>query len=255
MRKKIIAGNWKMHKTIAEAIAFLHGVQEPIRDRSDIDIWIAPPFTAIHASAMFVKQHGLKIRIGGQTMHEAVQGAFTGEVSGAMLKEAGASFCILGHSERRHLFHETDAAIHAKIARAFETEITPLLCIGEKEHEREQGDYMNLLEMQLASALADRKTNDLKNLVVAYEPVWAIGTGKTATSDIAQETHWQIRDFIAKRWGRELAQSLRILYGGSVKPDNIGELLDQPDIDGALIGGAALDAKTFVSILNNVAKA
>lgn len=243
-----------MHKTIAEAGVFLRGIQGHVPSRPGMEIWIAPPFTALHACMAFVKQHDLRVVIGGQTMHEAAQGAFTGEISGMMLRETGASFCILGHSERRALFHETDGIINAKVRRALETELTPLLCIGEKEAERESGDYMNLLELQLASGLAGIETAHLKRLVIAYEPVWAIGTGRTATPEVAQETHKKIRGFIARRWGESIAGSLPILYGGSVKPDNIAELLDQPDIDGALIGGAALEVRTFVAILNNVEK-
>ncbi len=255
MRKKIIAGNWKMHKTIAEALDFFQKIQVQLPKQLSTEIWIAPPFTALHACAVFVKQHGLQVGIGGQTMHEAVQGAFTGEVSGEMLKEAGAMFCILGHSERRTIFHETDGCINAKVRRALEVGLVPLLCIGEKEAEREKGDYMNLLELQLAAGLAGVETAHLKRLVIAYEPVWAIGTGKTATPQLAQETHRRIRSFIAKRWGESIAGSLPLLYGGSVKPENIAELLGQPDIDGALIGGAALEVKTFVTILNTIAKA
>lgn len=254
MRRKIIAGNWKMHKTIAEAVAFIEVLGKNFPRQIDIEAWIAPPFTALEASASLVKELGLHIPIGGQNMHEAAHGAFTGEISGTMLKEVGCSFCILGHSERRHLFYETDQLINAKVRRALEIGLTPILCIGEKEQERERGEYMGVMELQLAAGLAGIETSLLQRVVIAYEPVWAIGTGKTATPEIAQETHRRIRLFLAKRWGESMGKQLSILYGGSVKKENIEALLGQPDIDGALIGGASLEAEQFIEIIKKVAK-
>lgn len=243
-----------MHKTIAEAVAFFHALKSEFPREKGAEVWIAPPFTTIQACAALTKELGLHVAIGGQNMHEAVNGAFTGEISGTMLKEAGASFCILGHSERREFFHETDQKINAKIRRALEAGLTPILCVGEKEAQRMSGDYMGVIEIQLAAGLAGVDTNQLKRLVIAYEPVWAIGTGKTATPEIAQETHRRMREFIAKRWGESIAGLLPILYGGSVKSDNIALLLSEPDIDGALIGGASLEAKHFLEIINKAPK-
>ncbi len=255
MRKKIIAANWKMHKTIAETVDFLHRMKGHLPQASNFEAWVAPPFTSLHAAAETVKKENLPILIGGQNMHEASQGAFTGEISSAMLKDAGANFCIVGHSERRHLFHETDEQIAAKVRKGLEAGLTILLCVGEHEAERDSGEYMNLIELQLASGLAGVATSHFKKLVIAYEPVWAIGTGKTATPEIAQETQRKIREFLGKRWGESLANTLSILYGGSVNSANAAELASQPDIDGVLIGGASLEAKTFLEILNKVVKA
>lgn len=250
MRKKIIAANWKMHKTVAQTTAFLQEFQAT--KPSPYEIWVAPPFTSLFAAAEFIKSHKMTLRLGGQNMHESAQGAFTGEVSGAMLKEAGATFCIIGHSERRSLFHETDDRIHAKVKRALEVGLTPLLCIGEQEAARDSGEYMEHLELQLASALEGLDPSHLKHLCLAYEPVWAIGTGRAATPQIAQETQLAIRTFISKKWGAPLAAALPILYGGSVNVENASSLLAQPDIDGALIGGASLEAKSFLDLLRRV---
>ncbi len=243
-----------MHKTIAESIAFFQTLKSELSGQTTVQIWVAPPFTAISACATAVKELGLPVSIGGQNMHEATHGAFTGEISGGMLKEAGSSFCIIGHSERREIFHETDQKTGSKVRRALESGLTPILCVGEKEAQRESGEYMGVIELQLAAGLTGVETSQLKRLVIAYEPVWAIGTGKTATAEIAQETHRQIRQFIAKRWGDSIAIQLPILYGGSVKSDNIVTLFEGPDIDGALIGGASLEAKSFAEIINKVTK-
>jgi len=243
-----------MHKTIAEATVFFHTLKEEFPKKSEALVWIAPPFTAIHSCATLVKELGLSIAIGGQTMHQATQGAFTGEISGAMLQEAGASFCLLGHSERRELFHETDATVNAKVRRALELNLIPVLCIGEKDSQRANGEYMHVVEQQLAAGLTGVESRFFKHLVIAYEPIWAIGTGNIATPEIAQEMHQGIRSFVAKRWGNSIAKQLPIIYGGSVKSDHIDALLKQPDIDGVLIGGAALDPKHFAEIINKASK-
>lgn len=241
-RKTIIAGNWKMHKTIRETIDFLEELLPKVK-KSTCEVRIAPPFTALSVAANAIK--GSHVQIGAQNMSEAEEGAFTGEVSSRMLKDAGAQFVILGHSERRALFGETDELIHAKLQRAFQEGLPPILCIGETEQQRESNQSVQVLTTQIDKCLKEFSREQLETLVIAYEPVWAIGTGKTATPEMAQETHQAIRAHIAKIWGGDFADQLSLLYGGSVKPDNIDALLNQPDIDGALIGGASLDAATF----------
>jgi triosephosphate isomerase len=233
MRKKIIAANWKMHKTVEQTTDFL---RELASHDFPGEAWVAPPFTSLHIAAEFVRSRGIKIQIGGQNMHEASHGAFTGEISGSMLKEAGATFCIIGHSERRNLFHESDHQINAKLRSAFAAGLTPIFCIGEHEAARDSGEFMEQIELQIS----------------AYEPVWAIGTGKAATPQIAQETHRRIRSYIAKRWGDSIADTLPLLYGGSANEANAGHLLSESDIDGLLIGGASLEVKTFLAILSQV---
>jgi triosephosphate isomerase len=246
MRKKIIAANWKMHKTVHETEKFL---RELMSSDMPHEAWIAPPFTSLHAAAQIVSNAKVKIHLGGQNMHAAAQGAFTGEISGSMLKEAGASFCIIGHSERRNLFHENDAEINAKLKSAFHVGLTPIFCVGESAAARDSGDFMDPIELQLSSGLLGIESPHFKNLVLAYEPIWAIGTGKAATPQLAQETHNKIRGYIAAKWGGDIAKSLPILYGGSVNVANAKQLLSEPDIDGLLIGGAALEVQSYLSIL------
>ncbi len=241
-RKTIIAGNWKMHKTLGETTSFIKALI-PHAKKAGCEIRIAPPFTAISTAAAAAK--GIPILIGGQDMCEAEEGAFTGAISARMLLDAGAQFVLLGHSERRQLFGETDEKIHLKMKRAVLEAIPPVLCIGETEAEKDAGETAKVLIRQLDIALNTFSAGELKTLVVAYEPVWAIGTGKTATPEMAQEAHRTIRTHIDSKWGEDFAQNLSILYGGSVKPDNIGSLLNQPDVDGALIGGASLDVEAF----------
>lgn len=243
----LIAGNWKMYKTILETKEFFSTFLPQVKG-IHANIFIAPPFTSIAAASALVKE--TKIRIGGQTMSQAEEGAFTGEISAKMLKDAGASFVILGHSERRQHFHETNQTIHLKLKRAISDHLTPILCVGETEKEREEGRSHTVILKQLEECLLGFSPEQLKDLVVAYEPIWAIGTGKTATPEIAQEVHGQIRQHIEKKWGIKLAEHLPILYGGSVKVDNIGSLLKAPDIDGALIGGASLDPNQFAKIIS-----
>jgi len=241
-RPTIIAGNWKMHKTVGEAIDFIEELI-PHTEETDCEILIAVPFTAIHASSSVAGDS--KIAIGAQNMSDQDEGAFTGEISAKMLKEVGTSFVILGHSERRAHFAETDEHIYHKLRRAILEGLPAILCVGESEADREVGKSMDTLKKQLDGALKDLKPKQLQSVVIAYEPVWAIGTGKTATPEIAQETHAQIRKYLAERVGKNWASRVCILYGGSVKPSNIDNLLNQPDIDGALIGGASLDVKAF----------
>ena len=240
-----IAANWKMHKTIGETKEFIAALIPQIQG-AKAHVLIAPPFTAIAAAAASVK--GTAIRIGAQNINEAHEGAFTGEISGKMVKDAGASFVILGHSERRQLFGEGNGLIHRKMKRAIEEGLTPLLCVGETEEQREKGHTERVLKEQLEGCLKDIPAH----FALAYEPVWAIGTGKTATAEMAQEAHGYIRTVLHHLIGKENAQATPILYGGSVKPDNASLLLSQKDINGALIGGAALKVESFVHIIKSV---
>ena len=243
----LIVGNWKMYKTILETKEFFSVFLPQVRGLN-APIFIAPPFTSIATAANLVKE--TKIRIGGQSMSQAEEGAFTGEISGKMLKDAGASFVILGHSERRQHFHETNFLIQQKLKRAITDKIIPILCVGETDKEREEGRSHSVIIKQLEECLQGFSQDQLKDLIIAYEPVWAIGTGKTATPEIAQEVHQSIRQHIGKKWGINLAKDLPILYGGSVKVDNSVSLLKAPDIDGALIGGASLDPNQFAKIIS-----
>ncbi len=231
-----------MHKMSAESEQFIQTLVPKIAG-ADCKILIAPPFTSIAPCVSAAK--GSNVQIGAQNMSDSDEGAFTGEVSCRMLKDIGASFVILGHSERRSHFGETDTHIHHKIKRAVLESIPAILCIGESEQERESGHSEDVLKRQLDGALEGLSKEQLQDLTIAYEPVWAIGTGKSATPDIAQSTHKAIRTHIAAHFGDDFAQSLPILYGGSVKPNNIESLLMEPDIDGALIGGASLDVDAF----------
>lgn len=246
-KNPLIAGNWKMYKTILETEEFFSAFI-PLVKESTAKIFIAPPFTSIAAASHAVK--GSKIRIGGQNMSPVEEGAYTGEISARMLKDAGASFVILGHSERRQHFHETGALIHHKLKRAFHDHLIPILCIGESEKERDEGRSLEVLVKQIEEALTSFTADELKNLIVAYEPVWAIGTGKTATPEIAQVTHLHIRKYFTQKWGIKLAQDLPILYGGSVKTDNCAELMKAPDINGVLVGGASLDPNNFAKLIS-----
>ncbi len=245
-RPTIIAGNWKMHKTIREATRFIEVLRLKMA-KSTSKVLIAPPFTAITGCVEAAKGSG--ILIGAQNMSDSDEGAFTGEISARMLKDAGATFVILGHSERRSHFGETNEHIHHKLKRAVKEEIPAIVCIGESEKERESGRSHAVLEKQIDGCLGLLSSEELENLILAYEPVWAIGTGKTATPQIAQDTHKAIRTYLTKRWDDDFANSVSILYGGSVKPENITSLINQPDIDGALIGGASLDVEAFTQMV------
>lgn len=245
-RPTIIAGNWKMHKTIKETVEFIQTLALKV-SKPPRQILIAPPFTAISHATMAAK--GASIMIGGQNMSDADEGAFTGEISLRMLKEAGAEFVILGHSERRHYFGESDEHINHKVRKALMEKFLAILCIGERQSERGKGHSMEVLKRQLDKGLQGIAASYLDNLMIAYEPVWAIGTGKTATPELAQETHMAIRRHLADAFGDSFAEKVPILYGGSVKPDNINNMIKQPDIDGALIGGASLDVKSFTQMV------
>jgi triosephosphate isomerase (TIM) len=248
MRRPVIAGNWKMYKTQADARAYFSALAPLVRNTVHCDIIIAPPFTAIPASVEAVK--GTPISIAAQDMHGEPEGAFTGEVSSAMLVEAGCQAVIIGHSERRQFFGETDERANAKIKAALEAGLTPILCVGELLAEREGGKTEEVLERQFRGGLAALTGAQFSRIILAYEPVWAIGTGRTATPEMAAEAHRFLRQQAAASFTPERAAGLRILYGGSVKPDNIKGLMAQVEIDGALVGGASLNAEAFASIVN-----
>jgi triosephosphate isomerase len=250
MRKPIVAGNWKMNTTLSEAVALAENIvrQLNIARLDKADVILAPPFTHLYRiSEIIANKH--KLHLGGQNCHQEASGAYPGEVSASMLRSLGASYVILGHSERRQYFGEDDVLIAQKVRAALENNLRPIYCLGEKLEERESGQHFSVVSRQLQTALFDLEEADFRRLVLAYEPVWAIGTGKTASPAQAQEVHAFLRELIAKRYGAATAENTSILYGGSCKPDNAAELFDQPDIDGGLIGGASLKAEDFLAIV------
>jgi triosephosphate isomerase len=246
MRRPFIAGNWKMHKTSGEAAALAREVAAAGRERKDVDLAVAPPFTSLAAVREALK--GSAVGLAAQNMHWEEKGAFTGEVSPSMLKDAGCTHVILGHSERRQLFGENDEGVNRKTLAAFKHGLVPIVCVGETEDERDRSVTFVVVDRQIAKALKNVAATQLSGLIIAYEPLWAIGTGRTATPAQAQEVHQAIRARLAELFGREPAAGVRILYGGSVKPDNIDDLMAEPDIDGALVGGASLEAASFKRI-------
>jgi len=247
-RTPLIAGNWKMYKTTSEAVDTAQRLVELVADSADVDIMIAPVFTALDPVSRVVRNS--RVALGAQNLYWQKEGAYTGEISADMLVSAGCQYVIIGHSERRQYFGETDEAVNKKISAAITANLIPVFCIGETESERESGNTFSVLDKQVKDGLKSKVVEDLGSLAIAYEPVWAIGTGKTATSDQAQEAHKYIRSLIEGLFGTALAESVRILYGGSVKPANVAELMAMPDIDGALVGGASLDAESFSKIVN-----
>jgi triosephosphate isomerase (TIM) len=246
-RVPLIAGNWKMNKTVAEAEEFIAGLLPQVSSVQGVDIGLCPPFTALQA--MVDSARGSRVEVYAQNMHHADSGAFTGEVAPPMLVELGVHGVILGHSERRQLFGETDRALQLKVPAALAAGLKPILCVGETEDEREAGDTERKLRHQVQEGLARVDVSQLGDVVIAYEPIWAIGTGRVATPEQAQEAIAFIRALVADR-SREQAELTRVLYGGSVKDDNCPVLLALPDVDGALVGGASLDAATFAAIVN-----
>ena len=252
MRKIVIAGNWKMNKTNEEAIQLVTTLNEELKqfpEAKELEIIVSPPYTAI-SSVLDLTQSSL-IKISAQNLFWEDSGAFTGEVSAPMLKSAGAEYVIIGHSERRQIFNENDETINKKIKAALNHNLIPILCIGETLEEREADKVQEILISQLSTDLAGFSKEELKKLIVAYEPIWAIGTGKTATPNEAEEAHVIVRKTLAGKFDQEFADTIRILYGGSVKSKNSKELLSQPNIDGALIGGASLKAEDFIGIIKN----
>jgi triosephosphate isomerase len=246
-RRPLIAGNWKMHTTVQEARQLASAVVQAAAKVSGRDVMIAPPYTALAAVGTVLA--GTGVLLGGQNVHWEAQGAFTGEISAAMLKDVGCGMVIVGHSERRHVFGETDFMINRRISGALQSSLIPVLCIGETLTQRMADQAFKVLEDQVRTGLAGLDVTDGVNLVVAYEPVWAIGTGKTATEAQAQEAHSFIRNLLADIYEKNIAAGIRILYGGSVKPENIDILMQQDDIDGVLVGGAALRAESFERII------
>ncbi|GAT33791.1 MAG: triose-phosphate isomerase [Verrucomicrobia bacterium 61-8] len=248
MRKKIIAANWKMNMTIGEAESFLKDFRLEIEEVTGVEIVIAPPFTALPKLSELLGG-SQKVRLGAQNFYFEKSGAYTGEISAAMLRDLFVRYVIIGHSERRQIFGETDSFINKKVLAAHASELKPILCVGETLEEREAGKEKQVLETQLRGGLAGVSAEQLVETVIAYEPVWAIGTGKTATSAQAQDAHAHVRAVLAELTDAATADKVRIQYGGSVKPANALELLSQPDIDGALVGGASLEARGFAEIV------
>ncbi|KXG74014.1 triose-phosphate isomerase [Thermotalea metallivorans] len=247
MRIPIIAGNWKMHKTIDEAVQFVKEIKDEVKG-TDVEVVICAPFTLLLPLKEAVKDTNIKL--GAQNMHWEEQGAFTGEISPVMLKDIGVDYCIIGHSERRQYFHETDETVNKKVHAALKHNIKPIVCVGETLEEREQGKTEEIVKNQIRKALAGVPGAEVTQIVIAYEPIWAIGTGKTATPEQANEVIYQIRETIKELYGEDLCTEIRIQYGGSVKGSNAEEIMNQEDIDGALVGGASLKADEFVQIVN-----
>jgi triosephosphate isomerase len=246
-RIPLIAGNWKLHKTVAEAEEFIQALLPRVSDADGVEVAICPTFMALEA--MVDSTRGSRVQVYAQNMHQSATGAYTGEVSAPMLVEAGVHGVVLGHSERRQYFGETNKALAQKLPAALEAGLLPVLCVGETEEERDRGDTERKLRHQVQEDLAKIPTERLGEIVIAYEPIWAIGTGVVATPEQAQDACGFVRALVADR-SREQAQLTRVLYGGSVKPDNAAELLALPDIDGALVGGASLDAESFAAIVS-----
>jgi len=246
-RRPLIAGNWKMHLTLGKAVQLAQAVVTTCGTCTDRDIMIAPPFTSL--ASVVASVQGSSIQVGAQNVCWEKEGAFTGEISPIMLKDLGVSMAIIGHSERRHIFGEDNVMINRRLRAALDAKITPVLCIGETLDDRETGATLTVLETQLCKGLEQVTPEQITDVVLAYEPVWAIGTGKTASNEQAQEIHGFLRGLMTGLYEKNIAETVRILYGGSVKPENIDTLMAQPDIDGVLVGGAALNAESFERII------
>ncbi|HYB93515.1 MAG TPA: triose-phosphate isomerase [Vicinamibacterales bacterium] len=252
MRTSLIAGNFKMFKTVAETVSYVNELRVLIKDVRGVDVAIAPPFPAVAAAAAAAS--GSAIAVGAQNMHWEREGAFTGEVSATMIREAGARYVIIGHSERRTLFGETNDGVNKKTQAALAAGLTPIVCIGETLDQRDRNETLAVLDRQLKEGL-DRITGEqLSGIVLAYEPVWAIGTGRNATPAQAGEAHFHIRQRLKQWFGLDASEHCRVVYGGSVKPDNIAKLIAEPDVDGALVGGASLDPKSFFAIIQGASR-
>jgi len=246
MRRKLIAGNWKMNTDRAAAIKLARGVVGRAGMHAAVDLLVCPPFVNLFPVNEIVK--GTPVALGAQNMYHEASGAFTGETSAAMLLDAGCQYVILGHSERRHILGETDAAVNKKTIAALAAGLTPIVCVGELLDERESGQTSVVIRRQFEASLANVPADQIEKVVIAYEPVWAIGTGKVATPEQAEEVHAELRGLLTQRYNEKAAANVRILYGGSVKPSNAKELLSQPNIDGALVGGASLNPDDFLGI-------
>lgn len=247
MRKPIIAGNWKMHKTIDEALRLVNDIKDEA-NKTDVEVVICCPFTVIFEVGKVIK--GTKLKLGAQNMHWEEDGAFTGEISANMLKDLGVDYVIIGHSERRQYFNETDEIVNKKVIKAVEKKLKPIICVGETLDEREQNKTFDVIKRQTLAALENVAGDSMKDVVIAYEPIWAIGTGKTASSQDANEVIAYIRSLLQNNYGTEISEETRIQYGGSVKPSNATEIMNEVDIDGALVGGASLKAEEFLAIVN-----
>ena len=247
MRTPFIAGNWKMYKTVAEAVKYVQELRGLVQDVRGVEVVLAATFTALHAAAEAARNSN--IGIAAQDLYWEREGAFTGEISGPMIREAGADYVIIGHSERRTLFAETDDTVNRKVAAAFTAGLFPIACIGETLDQRERQETFGVLDRQIQKGLDGLTSDQIGQLVIAYEPVWAIGTDRNATPAQAAEAHGHIRKRLRQWFGQEAAELCHVIYGGSVKPDNIAELISQPDVDGALVGGASLDVRSFLQIL------
>jgi triosephosphate isomerase len=249
MRTPFIAGNWKMFKTVRETVAFVTDLRAAVADVTGVQIVVAPPFLGVHAAVQALGDS--VIGVAAQDVYWEKEGAFTGEVSAHMIKDAGAHFVIIGHSERRQLFGESDVMVNRKVTAAMANGLTPIVCVGETLDERERNETLAVLDRQLKAGLEGVQADRLQSIVIAYEPVWAIGTGRNATAAQAQEAHAHIRTRLRQWFGGDAAERCRILYGGSVKPGNIRELIAEPDVDGALVGGASLEVKSFADIVKS----
>ena len=247
MRVPFIAGNWKMYKTVTETVKYVKELRAFVKDLDEVEIVLAPPFTAVHAAAEAARNSN--VCVAAQDLHWEREGAFTGEVSASMIREAGAEYVIIGHSERRTLFGETDAMVKQKVGAAFVAGLIPIVCIGETLDQRERDETCEVLDRQMQQGLDTLTSDQIGQLVIAYEPVWAIGTGRTATASQAAEAHAHIRKRLRQWFGPEAAELCHVIYGGSVKPDNMAALIAQPDVDGALVGGASLDVRSFLEIV------
>ncbi len=252
MRKIIIAGNWKLNKTSREAMSLVEELKREVSDINGVDIVVCPPFTALGDVSEVVME--TNISLGAQNVYWQDSGAFTGEVSAPMLKDLGVQYVIIGHSERRQFFGETNETVNKRIRAALAHGLTPIVCVGENLAERESNKTFDVIKNHCEGSLANLTSDEMKKIVLAYEPVWAIGTGKTATPEQAQEVHAYIRELLSKLFGKEVSQSVRIQYGGSVTPENIGILIAKSDIDGALVGGASLKAPSFAAIVKSAKK-
>ena len=251
-RRYFIAGNWKMNNTASKAVELINGINAQIAGETSVDVAVCPTFTALDAASKALA--GSNVKLGAQNMYTKASGAYTGEISAEMLKEFNCTYVILGHSERREYFKETDAFINEKVKVVLENGMKPILCVGEKLEEREAGNTIAVVSKQTSEGMAGLSAEDAQKVVIAYEPVWAIGTGKTATPALAQEVPAEIRKVLAGLFGAEASENIQILYGGSMKPENADDLLKEKDIDGGLIGGAALKADSFVALVKSAAK-
>ena len=249
MRTPIIAGNWKLNKTISEAVELTTQLTDLVAATNSVEIVVAPPFTALYAVSNVIKDSN--IELAAQDVYWEDSGAYTGEVSGPMLKDAGCDYVIIGHSERRQFFNETNESVNQKVKAVLSHGLKPIICVGEQLEDREAGNTELVIQDHVAGGIANLSSDAILSCIIAYEPIWAIGTGKTATPEQAQEVHNYIRNLLKETYSDEIASQIRIQYGGSVKPENATELLTQPDVDGALVGGASLQAESFAQIVKS----